>query len=433
MLEKKEYQGYFYIPKLPDKRISGILYFYPNEKIRLELIGGCLSGTANGISCELNKLDTIFGVVKTENGTSKITLFNCYGSASNGYNNSQNCKLCISYYSCSYLLIGKHIENREDKVFNKIRASFPYFNDWYRDNQIEFDCENDYTAIYKTTRTFKTTKKFQITKDVTLAINGYSYPYDIDLHTKCLSEHSYIELENTYKSKLSDLLVDIGWFKDFYSFSSMTTMPFSEIYLYDYDDCNTKDKENTTYPISLFYVSEDKFQEKDKFLPHFFLFDYKKIEANFETIMQKWYEKKEDCEPIIQQLIYSVTHRRFYKSSDFLFVIQALEGYCNRFEKESNLRDLLTDLYAKFNDIEIVAKNKPDFNKVIDSRHHYSHILPIGKKINVCKGIELYELAEKLKPLLISCILSLIGLDNNKIDKLLQDFYNWNGNYFIER
>jgi hypothetical protein len=448
MLEKKEYKGYFYTPETPDKKISGILYFYPNEKIRLELIGDCLSGEGMGFFCKQNDLKAIFGVVKTENSVSNVTLFDCHGYGGKSSNNLQNCEICLTNYSCSYLLLGKHLADKEDKVFNKIRVSFPYFNDWYRENNIQFDCEDNFTAIFKTTNGQKNPKKIQLNEKETLIVNGYSSYYDINRHEKCLYEKSYIELENTNKSKLFDLLVNIAWFKDFYSFAAMTAMPFSEIYLYDNDDCHVikakylkikgenvkiENEERYPNPITLFFVAEERYEKKDKFSSHHFLFDFQKIENDFGTIMQKWHEKKENSEPIIQQLISSsVTYHRFIKSLDFLIVIQAIEGYYNRFEKKDNLRDILTYLYDKFNNIQIVTENKPDFSQIIDSRHYYSHILPVGKKKNMCKGFELYGLAEKLKPLLIGCVLTLIGFENKEIDELLQNYYQWNSNKYIK-
>ncbi len=424
MLEKKEYQGYFYIPEAPDKKIAGILYFYPNEKIRLELIGACLSGKSIGSFCRHDEVKVIFGIVRTEDGTSKVTLFNCFGSGSKSYSNIQNCEICLTNYSCSYLLLGIHLSDKENKVFNKIRFSFPGFNDWYRDNEILFDCENDYKAIFTITNDHKNPKKIKLNENETLIINGYSGHYDINHHEKCLFERSYIELESTAKSKLVDLLIKIAWFKDFYSFAAMTTMPFSEIYLYNNENPN---------PVMFLFIAEERFEKKDKFFCHYFLFDFQTIASNFEIIIQTWYEKRENSEPIIQQLISSVTYHRFIKSSDFLIVIQAVEGYYQRFVEDTRgLTKILQNLYDKYNDVQVIRNNKPDLKQVVDSRDHYSHILPEGKKENVCKGFELYSLAEKLKPLLIGCILTLIGVDNEGINRMLQNYYQWNSNIFIE-
>ena len=433
MLEKKEYKGYFYTPENPDKKISGILYFYPNEKIRLELIGSCLSGSqvAHGLFCEHKEIETIFGVVKTDRGVSNVTLLHCYGSRSRSVDKSQNCKICLVNYSCHYLLIGKHLADRDDKVFNKIGVSFPCFSDWYRDNGIqEEDSKDICTRIFKITNSQKNPRKFQLNETETLIINGYSDTYNTNRYDRCLYEKSYIALESTEKSKLLDLLFNIGWFKDFYSFTAMTAMPFSEIYLYDNDD--VEDGVRYPNPVQLFFVSEEKFEKRDKHL-HNFLFSFKEIENNFGTIMQKWYEHKENSEPIIQHLIYSVTYRKTIKNSDFLFVIQAIEGYYRRFEEYTSLENILKKLYCKYADIQIIANNTTDIDQVVASRNYYSHLCLSHEKQkeNVCKGWDLFGLAEKLKPLLICCILTLIGFENKEIDKLLSKHYMWSGNSFL--
>jgi hypothetical protein len=425
MLEQKEYRGQFYLPENPDKKISGVLYFYPNNTIRLELLGGCLSGKTCGPFCKHDKIGVIWGVIKEEHSVNNVTLLSCYGSGGKSWNMRQNNEVCTANYVCSHLLLGKHLTDIEDKIFNKIRVSFPLFNDWYKENHIEFDCLADWTAIHKTTFEPNTTpRKFKLNEKKTLIINGYSGHYHIDQHRKCLYEESYVELETSEKSSLIDLLMNAGWFRDLYSFAAMTAMPFSEIYLYD-------DTANIRYP--LFYVEETTFEKKDKFVPYRFLFDFDKIESKFGTIVKLWYDKKDSSEPIIQQLISSVTPRRFIKSSDFLSVVQAIEGYYNRFKGDNvSLRDILTRLYDAYKDISIIVNNKPDINQVVDSRHYYSHILPEGKKENVRKGFELFGLTEKLKPLLVGCILTLIGFTNGEIDELLQDYDTWKGSFLIK-
>jgi len=231
--------------------------------------------------------------------------------------------------------------------------------------------------------------------------------YETKGHEYFLFEDSYVELCSTKKLPFIKLLTDIGWFKDFYSFATMTSIPFSEIVLDDNDGF-----------ASLFYVAEEKFEKKGSTYSDF-LFSFENIEQNFGTIIKKWYEKKENSEPIIQHLIASVTYRRFSKNSDFLTVIQAIEGYYSRFEKEESLATILTNLYEKYKDISLIALNNADIKSVVDSRHYYTHILPDGKKKNVYKDWELVEVRERLKPLLVCCILSLIGLSNEKIEELL--------------
>lgn len=425
MIEKKEYKGYFFLPEKPDVKVSGTLYFYPNETIRLELIGSCLSKNADGgSSCKPEKIETIWGVVKTEERrVSKITLFNNHGSRGKSSSNSQNCMICMATYTCNYLLLGGHLANKEDKMFNKIRASFPFFNDWYRSNGIQFAYEGCWIGVYKTM--LEPSAKpliVQLNDSQSLSLLGYSLSYDLKPHQKCLIELSLVEFETTEKMDFRDLLINIGWFRDFYSFAAMTAMPFSEIHLYD----------NTNNRYSLFYVEETKFEKKDEWYHHDFLFDFEKIYSDFEHTMQKWYEKKKDSEPMIQQLISSVTPRQFIKNSDFLTVIQAIEGYYRRFIGDKSLTEILNCLYDRYKDIPIIVKNKPDVDLVRISRNYYSHLLPEEEKKNVCKSFELFGLAEKLTPLLVACLLTLVGFDNEKINEFMQGYVPWKGSFLIE-
>lgn len=427
MSEKQEYKGTWFLPENPEQEIAGILYFIPNETIRLELIGSLSETNCNYIG-RFNKYPIIHGVVKTKDIISKVTLFDCYAyPAGGGHNLIQDCKLRLMNYNCSYILLGKHLTSKADSVFNKIRVSFPYFNDWYKDNNIRFDAINDYTATFTTCNSNKYAKTYKLNNNVDLNINGYSDFYNTKPNEYYLFEDSYVELVNTEKSNFYDLLVNIGWFKDFYSFAALTSMPFTEIFLYDYDDFEIEKG------VSLFYIVEERFDKKDNILPfHHFLFSFGDIENDFETIIKTWYDKKETSEPIIQQLIASVTFKKFFKKSDFLTVIQAIEGYFCRFigNDKKSLKDKLDAIYNIYCiDVKIIKDNKLDTNKIRETRNYFSHLYKDDNE-NVCKEWkELSEMTEKLKPLLVCCILSLVGFDNDKINYLLSNCYQFGCNF----
>jgi hypothetical protein len=432
MIEKIECKGVWFLPENPKQEVAGILYFIPNETIRLELIGS-LSEKIHDPFGKSNDLQVIHGIVKTEKSISKITLFDCYASGGTSQYYIQNIELCLTNYNCSYVLFGKHLQTKEDLNFNRIKIFLPCLNDWYKDNKIEWECVDSTTAKFTITEGTTFSKKYAVNEYFTLSINGFSGFSFENQYEYNLKVGIYIELESSTKANFITLLETIGWFKDFYSLAAMTTMPFSKIYLYDNDDyyeietsCCPKIKsvkKKQYNSVALFYFTEEKYEKKGN-SRQCFLFDFKNIENEFETILQKWYQSKDNSKPIIQHLISSVTFRRTVTNGDFLNVIQAIEGYYNRFIKNNEtLTNILTNLYGKYKDVQIVINSKPDINKVVDSRHYYSHILPEGKKTNVSKRWDLYELAEKLKPLLICCILTLIGFDNNKINALLVEYY----------
>jgi hypothetical protein len=430
MTDKKEYKGIWFLPDKPEQTVSGILHFIPTEVLRLELIGTLLC-EGNVFCSPKSEIQTIHGIVKTENGVSKITLFDCHKGYNSGYshNNIQNIRICLSNYNCGYALLGKHLSTKEDLTFNKIKIFLPHLNDWYQDNAIQFDADNNYTAIFTVCNKNDNSLEYQITEKIRLSIKGYSDFYDVGKHKKCLSENTYVELENTEKQCFYTLLEQIVWFKNFYSFAAMTTMPFDNIFLYDYEDYYEIEngiskiksiKERIYKPITLFFITQETFKKSDSFSHYNFLFSHKDIANDLLTILKNWYGKK-DCKPIIEHLISSITFKRNFTSVDFLIVIQAIEGYYNRFLKEAPLTTILQNLYDEYKDISLLVSNRVDINQAVDSRHYYSHILPEKKKKNVCYDWELLILTEKLKLLLICCILSLIGCNNNKINELLSN------------
>ena len=151
---------------------------------------------------------------------------------------------------------------------------------------------------------------------------------------------------------------------------------------------------------------------------------YDIIKDKFHLVIQKWYAEKE-LAPIRAHLIDSVNRRRVFSSVDFLVVVQAVEGYYYRFIKdEPCLKKLLTQLREKFSDIAAIELSDHEIECICDSRHHYSHLLPTGKKKNVLDGIELYYLNHKLRKILLCCMLNFIGFDNEEINRIFKKSNN---------
>jgi hypothetical protein len=195
--------------------------------------------------------------------------------------------------------------------------------------------------------------------------------------------------------------------------------------------------------IDLIYV-QHVMCERNSNKSYDFLLNYKSIKDNFSTIMAKWYADKEVLAPIRNHLVESVTDKRIFTSIDFLIVIQAIEGFWSRFrddeykrkkkEEEKNtknvikgknnntrLETILNMLIEEFGDVPRIKEEHIDVKCAVDSRHYYSHFMDKSKKTHALDGLELYELTHKLRKLLICCILSFMGIDNERINKILSE------------
>ncbi|MCL2246636.1 MAG: hypothetical protein FWC10_05945 [Lentimicrobiaceae bacterium] len=419
MTEKKEFKGKWYIPESPEIKVAGILFFFPNETIKLELFGPL---SAKDFIFQ-NNLHVIHGEVYTEKSDySIITLFDCKASSSNNFS-----EVFPVYYYCNSMLLGRHLFSKTDAVFNRIRVYLPHFTYWC--NRIQWKLEfGDNVSINNRDEYYQ---KYQINDDCCININIEASSFNGNDHFEyVLKTVAYIELENINKSNFMDLYNLMFWFKNFYSFAAMTAIPFTQVLFYDNDDFMEDENGNPVLnslekkiynPTELFHTTEVKFKEKKT---HSFLFTLNDIENDFETIIKNWYAKKEESKPIIGHLINSITYKKTFESIDFLIVIQAIEGYSLRFinEKNEKLRNLLCSLCEEYNDIKLINIDETDISKAVDSRNYYSHFFKSGKKKNVCKGLALFELTKKLKILLMCCVFSLIGFDNKEINRLLSHY-----------
>ena len=78
--------------------------------------------------------------------------------------------------------------------------------------------------------------------------------------------------------------------------------------------------------------------------------------------------------PIRDHLIKSVESKVLYDSTDFLIIIQAIEGFWWRFrndeylkdhKKDASLKELITELLAEFNDVKKITSLNIDIKSWI--------------------------------------------------------------------
>ena len=157
------------------------------------------------------------------------------------------------------------------------------------------------------------------------------------------------------------------------------------------------------------------------------------IEDVYTKIIKNWYNIPLEMYPIRSHLISSLENKGVYSSVDFLVIIQAVEGFWWRFREDSyrlkksmsnkrntSLNTILNELISEFSDVDLLRRNKVDIDAVVDSRHYYSHFLPLSNKPKRLEDWPLIKEAKKLRVLLICCVLSFIGFDNSKIDKIIE-------------
>lgn len=426
MREKFEYKGYWYLPSDPDNKVAGILTYIPYECIRLDLFGTFEESAIDFFTSSKAGKDIIWGITSDAH---EITLINC-SSGGGSYNFS--CPFPITKYSVLYCLDGIHIENFVDKRFSWSNIVMPELTIWSHPSAIKLML--DYNENGKPNRigvsgNYDEIKEpiasVGINESTTLSISrNFSFDESNYRLNPTFQQTTYLQIKKSSKSSISDFISDIALFEQFISLASLSTIKASNVCLFDEENYQELDNnEKILHPIQLFYVQRDLELKKTE-TPDFLIF-YSQIRDIFPEIIKRWYgEESKKMAPIRVHMIKSVKRKNVFDSTDFLIVIQAIEGFCTRFRKEQNLSKMLEDITFEFNDIVKVKQSKIDIKATVDSRHYYSHFMEPSKKPNKLDGIDLFNLTEKLRVLLICCLLNFVGIKNERINELLNKSNN---------
>lgn len=426
MTSKFEYKGYWYLPHKQENAIAGILTYIPNETLKLELIGALDQSKPNILN--LTRKDHLSVIWGETSEAKKVTLLNCIPSGGN-YNFS--CSFPILCFSIQYCLIGyHHLEEFEEKVFDWSHVEIPALTTW---------CFPGALKSYRSSSTSnKSTYQLGVSfcseelKDpiVSIPINEITIlnlmrkvQFHQEAHNAIFKQSTYLKIRKNQKTTVSEFLADIRQYESFMSLASLSELNASKILLYD-DTVHQEITENERlyHPTELIYVHNNSEFEPKKM--YSFLFDYSQIKDLYNDIIVKWYNDTSQILPIRTHLIQSLERKRFFSSVDFLIIIQAIEGFCIRFRKEQSLKRIVEDILEEFKDIQKVKELKLNIEEVVDSRHYYSHFMNKSNKPKALDGRDLYELTQKLRIILICCVLNQTGFCNKDIDDIFKKSYN---------
>lgn len=425
MKESRTYKGIWYLPGQPEKSVVGILYYNKNEKIKLELIGNILE-EENPLSIfwseENKRPEMIFG--ESSDGKN-ITLLNCY-SGKSSYNFSSSFPL--TSFLCQYVIIGKHLISPNEKCFNKIKVLTPALPKWISSSLVKqkIGFEKDKISNFQLNidNQSEVHSEFNISPDFKFTmISGVGMTgQEIFPDSVKISQLSFFHIEKqNKKTTLFEFLDLAGLFIQFLSLATNSEQYPIEIFLQDFDDYNSSKKTkrlNQTEVLLINSAKESKINRGD------FLFSYRDIKDDFESIIQRWYSSSRLLAPIRHHLLDSIIQKTTFKSIDFLIVVQALEGYHTRFinNKRTRLKLRIDDLIEKYSlDVKKVAEFDFNTQYVVNTRDYYSHFFEKDSRPIIEEGLKLYRVTEKLRILLICCVLDLIGISKKQINKIVNN------------
>lgn len=420
MKEELEIKGYWYLPDSPENHVAGILKYKPNEKIRLELIGSF--ETPIDFIKSFHDESRVQGVIYGESEDSKaITLIGCskYGSL------NFDCSFPMCYYTVNYIMRGIHLPKLDSLYFNKITVELPKLTHWVNHFGLSFGIP---FSSDKKMKGYDLSYRIDSQKEIEADIDGeisisLRHSADIpDTHQEeiTINQSYYLTIYSNDNLDWFSLLAHAKRFRSFLSIATLSEIDFNNLTIFSpHHFQELKRGEKIFHPINI-YFKQSRIQEESAGKRAFreFLFTHDKIEDEFPEVIKRWYAFDTEMMPILNHLTNSVKIKNHFSSVDFLVIVQALEGYHRRFfdKKKHVKRKLESRIQNLLNEFRSVKKIEGVSATVVaDSRNYYSHLFVEYDQQQVLFGEKLYYLTNKLKFLLLCCILKEIGFDGAKV------------------
>ncbi|WP_268225795.1 ApeA N-terminal domain 1-containing protein [Sinomicrobium oceani] len=433
MINNFQIEGYWWLPEKPENKIAGILHYLTYEESDLKLLdefNDKKTHVPRHFTSEVKPPvpNIILGVDENAN---KITLVvKCYGKQ----NWNLSSTFPIIHYKIWLCIRGIHLSSNDDRIFNEIEIELESLTSWINSYPVRLSIpikENrlttDFTLAYSSP---ENDLSFDINDGFELSVNGRADFTDVHQEEITVRQRYIASIKSVEPLDFSSLLEKCYRLQSFLNMATFSHNEFLALRLYSEQHFQElKDKKKIFLPIDIF-LKQIKIGDKDGKSGKIekYLFKYGDLNATFPEVIKRWFSFDKKMMPILRHLTDSIQPKRIFKSVDFLIVIQALEGYHHRFfdkepEKEKNLEQRLKNLINSFCK-EVLAVRDIDIKQTVYTRHYYSHFYNKTTDMQIAEGVDLYHLTIKLQNLLICCFLHELGVDNEKINEILQKFYD---------
>jgi hypothetical protein len=448
MIENVEYKGKWRLPE-SETWINGVVKFTPEDGISLEIFGSFGTNLLNHPSQEIILGETIDG---------EITLVsNYFRSSINNFD-----QISIDVYTPTFIIKNRLFNSIDEVRFREI--SFRLFNlfEWYGSTGLIMNFTN--LSLFSINYKRPEDIEFSIHKDCVGKLRFFS-PIKTEKSNNRLYLYEECEVSFKYSEKVEfrKLLNDMSIFQRFITLSTFEQSYPLQITLHD-DDYFLQE-ENHKQKLFLHCIYQNIFfNKKYQFrTSNDSLLKFQDIQEEYPRLIRNWYNLFQEIEPTINLLLSYFVNKNKINREKFMEIIRGLETFHRstsqntrtpksefkkkvtsilgsldlpkedndwlkeelQYSNELKLRDRLIDLIDKysnnyikkhFDDIDSICRN------VVNTRNYYTHF---GNHLKgrIYSNNELVGITQKLTGLLISCVLSEIGVDNrffeDKLDELL--------------
>lgn len=357
----------------------------------------------NLLKCKLRDSYTIWGIDKYH---VKITLFNVYLKT---YTSSNGIKTLL----VNHTLIGEHVSSLDTPIFNRVTAKYTNLKEFFFVPQVQMSYKNEF-VLFQVGSSKKDKLNIPIEEGTNWVLEGNYY---WEAKTRCqevrIQQDTDFSIECQSEKSITEFYKQIGEFSDFLSLALQGKQrPRKICFSSSSEKLQTLD----------FYYSIEK---SEKCRCH--LIGNSVPIERLSVILRNWHENYAQISPI-----YSYLERSSFDNNatlgipEFLLIEFALEGYFKRFHNKTRtdgknlqkLKDQIRTLLDYYTNIDIIAHLDLDIDTIVDTRNAYTHLFPDNEK----SGYEIQDVhqlwinTEKLRILLLCCILDSMGFTHKEID-----------------
>jgi hypothetical protein len=337
LFDSFEFQGYFWLPATPDRRVPGVVR-YAESDITLSLLGTLESTTLQQFAVvgPPFKADIVLGQAK--NGK-KLTLFECtqIGTTTNIPHGTGS-----STVSASCLLIGKHFASKADLLFHSLSINYLHLEEWiaYRPFPPQ---EQEQNASGKTTTYIS---KYVVPEKLEYSVAPLGSDIIIDSQSFFGGFASYHKESREHVALLTlkpEVKQPFDWFLErVVDLQNLLTLFIGEptfpkrtiLYGDEIDGPGFKYREDIQL---FFHPAHGKMEER--LHPVRMLAIFPAVSGHFGTILNSWFSKKELLETVCDLFFGVIYNNYLFLQFRFLGLIQALETYCRRVQGGTYLPD----------------------------------------------------------------------------------------------
>jgi hypothetical protein len=430
MKEPFEIKGYWFLPADENNRVAGTLYFAPSKGITLELIGSFHEQhefLESSFNDRAKPTDIIWG---ESSDAKRITLMDCSSYGSLNFSAS----FPMQKFSVRYALVGIHLPHTDSAVFNSISVQLPFLTAWVNNYRVRYAMQFGDAGVKGFELGYhlddNNVISVQLDPELALEIEFSCKPPGTSTTEVLTIQQSYqLNFYTVQLHSFHHLLKKANRFNTFLQLGTLNELSFEKITLINPDDYQElTGGRKYFHPVDLFYQQHSNTAVRKSSMKDF-LFTYDTVAGAFSDIIKKWFGFDVQMAPILKHLINSIGPKDFFDTGDFLVAVQALEGYATRFRpnipktgKKLTLKDQLNGLWSEFSFIPRIKNLNLNVDTATNSRHYYSHFFSKKANAHVADGVELYKLTQSLKAILICCVLSETGFDQQTMLTIMNKY-----------